>query len=165
MKLFCKLRSLECDTASVRQKQGGFLSFLSGSLEHTFFLVCFLYRICQTFQLVPDFFLTFEDLIIHVLQLFCLLSKNAHNTPKILHELGLQFVCNDCNTREKLGKMVTKNKAERKQSVLWATQKLRINPVDTCNIGGYVNVSLLLIRQVVTITPQRFERFLSWVRV
>ena len=61
--------------------------------------------------------------------------------------------------------MVTKNKAERKQSVLWATQKLRINPVDTCNIGGHVNVSLLLIRQVVTMTRQRFERFLSWVRV
>ena len=105
IKLFCKLRLLECDTASVRQKQGGFLSFLSGSLEHTFFLVCFLYRICcQTFQLVADFFLTFEDLIIHVLQLFCLLSKNAHNAPKILHKLGLQFVCNDCNTPEKLGK-------------------------------------------------------------
>ena len=39
-----------------------------------------------------------------VSQLFCLLSKNAHNAPKILHKLGLQFVCNDCNTREKLGK-------------------------------------------------------------
>ena len=88
-------------------------------------------------------------------------QKNAHNAPKILHKLGLQFVCNDCNTPEKLGKNGYKNKAERKQSVLLAIQKLRISPVDTCNIGGHVKVSLLLIRQVVTITPQRFERFLS----
>ena len=66
-KIACKLPRLECDTASVTYKQGGFLSFLSQSLEHTFFLVCFLCRICQAFELVPDFFLTFEDLIIHVL--------------------------------------------------------------------------------------------------
>ena len=89
-----------------------------------------------------------------VSQLFCLLSKNAHNAPKILHKLGLQFVCNDCNTREKLGKMVTKNKAKCKQSVLLTIQKLRISPVDTCNIAGHVNLSLLLMRQVVNNTSK-----------
>ena len=81
-------------------------------------------------------------------------QKNAHNAPKILHKLGLQFVCNDCNTREKLGKMVTKNKAKCKQSVLLTIQKLRISPVDTCNIAGHVNLSLLLMRQVVNNTSK-----------
>ena len=38
-------------------------------------------------------------------------------------------------------KMVTKNKAKCKQSVLLAIQKLRISHVDTCNIGGHVNLS------------------------
>ena len=83
--------------------------------------------------------------------------------PQIFHKLGFNLFWKDCNTQEKLGKMVTQNKAKRKQSVLWAIQKLRINPVGTCNKKKHVKVSLLLSRQVVTITPQRFESFLSWV--
>ena len=81
--------------------------------------------------------------------------------PKFCISLDFNLCATTVTPRRNWEKMVTKNKAERKQSVLLAIQKLRISPVDTCNIGGHVKVSLLLIRQVVTITPQRFESFLS----
>ena len=83
--------------------------------------------------------------------------------PKFYISLDFNLCATTVTPRRNWEKMVTKNKAERKQSVLLAIQKLRISPVDTCNIGGHVKVSLLLIRQVVTITPQRFESFLSSV--
>ena len=81
--------------------------------------------------------------------------------PKFCISLDFNFCATTATPGRNWEKMVTKNKAKCKQSVSLAIQKLRISPVDTCNIGGHVKVSLLLIRQVVTITPQRFESFLS----
>ena len=74
--------------------------------------------------------------------------------PKFCISLDFNLCATTVTPRRNWEKMVTKNKAERKQSVLLAIQKLRISPVDTCNIGGHVNLSLLLMRRVVNNTSK-----------
>ena len=74
--------------------------------------------------------------------------------PKFCISLDFNLCATTVTPGRNWEKMVTKNKAKCKQSVLLAIQKLRISPVDTCNIAGHVNLSLLLMRQVVNNTSK-----------
>ena len=177
------MRRLECDTASIRYNQGGFLSFYNKVYNYTYLFLGFLPLpdLLSNVLVCPWFFSHFRGsdhscslavlFIINIKQPFTtfalpivhLVCPPAPPPPKCFISWASICLGTTVSPRRNWEKMVTQNKAKRKQSVLWAIQKLRINPVGTCNKKKHVKVYLLLSRQVVTITPQRFESFLSWV--
>ena len=176
------MRRFECDTASIRYNQGGCLSFYNKVYKYTYLFLGFLPLpdLLSNFLACPWFFSHFRGSD-HSCSLAVLFNINIKYPFTIFALPIMHLVCppppppkffirwasiclgTTVTPRRNWEKKVTQNKAKRKQSVLWAIQKLRINPIGTCNKKKHVKVSLLLSRQVVTITPQRFESFLSWV--